>query len=61
MNAPGDSEATAPAQLAEMSVLPGHLKAPQVSRHADLDARPCQAGSSGHKVGRMSDTANAER
>lgn len=59
MSAPGVGEATALALLAELSVLPGHLKAPQVSRHAGLDVRLCQSGSSVHQAGRMSKAGNA--
>ena len=59
MSAPGVGEATALALLAQPSVLPGHLKAPQVSRHAGLNVRLCQSGSSLNTAGRMSKAGNA--
>ncbi|MCX7515412.1 IS110 family transposase [Frateuria sp. STR12] len=59
MSASGVGEASAIALLAELSVLPTHLKAPQVSRHAGLDVRLCQSGTSVSKAARLSKTGNA--
>lgn len=46
--AKGIGEATALALLAELCVLPDHLKSGQVSRHAGLDIRLHQSGTSVH-------------
>lgn len=46
------------ALLAELTVLPGHLKAPQVVRHAGLDVRVQQSGTSVNKPGRLSQGGN---
>jgi transposase len=45
--------------LAELSVLPRELKAPQVSRYAGLDVRLCQSGTSVNRPGRLSKAGNA--
>lgn len=45
--------------LAELCVLPDHMKAPQVVRHAGLDVRVRQSGSSVDKPGRLSKAGNA--
>lgn len=58
-SAKGIGMASAIALLAELCVLPAHLKAPQVSRHAGLDVRLCQSGSSVNKAGRLSKAGNA--
>lgn len=47
------------AMLAELSVLPRQLKAPQVSRYAGLDVRLCQSGTSVNRPGRLSKAGNA--
>lgn len=47
------------AMLAELSVLPRELKAPQVSRYAGLDVRLCQSGTSVNRPGRLSKAGNA--
>ncbi|RJG09924.1 IS110 family transposase [Pseudomonas cavernicola] len=57
--AKGVGVASAIALLAELSVLPQHLKAPQVSRYAGLDIRLCQSGSSVNKASRLSKAGNA--
>ncbi|MCS3903554.1 transposase [Methylohalomonas lacus] len=57
--AKGIGQASAIALLAELAVLPDHLKAAQVSRHAGLDVRLNQSGSSVHKPGRLAKTGNA--
>lgn len=59
VSAPGVADTSAIALLAEMSVLPTHLKAAQVSRHAGLDVRLCQSGSSVHQAPRLSKAGNA--
>lgn len=55
----GFGPASTIAILAELCVLPGHLKSPQVSRHAGLDVRVRQSGSSVSKPGRLSKAGNA--
>lgn len=55
----GIGEATAIALLAEFCVLPRQLKAPQVSRHAGLDVRLHQSGSSINRPARISKAGNA--
>jgi transposase len=57
--APGMGEVSTLAALAEMTALPGSLKAPQVSRHAGLDVRLTQSGTSIDKPGRLSKCGNA--
>ena len=56
--AKGIAEATALALLAELCVLPDHLKSAQVSRHAGLDIRLYQSGSSVHQASRISKAGN---
>jgi len=56
--AKGVGEASAIAILAELCVLPGTLKAPQVVRHAGLDVRLTQSGSSINRPGRLSKAGN---
>lgn len=57
--AKGIAEASAIALLAELCVLPTHLKASQVSRYAGLDVRLTQSGTSLNRPGRLSKTGNA--
>ena len=57
--AKGIGEASALAVLAELCVLPEHLKAAQVSRHAGLDVRLHQSGSSVNQKARISKAGNA--
>lgn len=57
--AKGIGVGSAIALLAELCVLPAHLKAAQVTRHAGLDVRHCQSGSSINTPGRLSKTGNA--
>ncbi|MFC6633111.1 IS110 family transposase [Microbulbifer taiwanensis] len=57
--AKGIGEATAIAVLAELCVLPASLKAPQVSRHAGLDVRLTQSGTSVNRPARLSKSGNA--
>lgn len=57
--AKGIGEASALAILAELSVLPEEMKAPQVSRHAGLDVRLSQSGTSVDKPGRLNKAGNA--
>lgn len=45
--------------LAELCVLPEHLKASQVSRHAGMDVRLHQSGTSVNKPARLSKAGNA--
>lgn len=59
MTARGIGEASAIALLAEFCVLPQDLKAPQVSRHAGLDVRLYQSGSSVNRPARISKAGNA--
>lgn len=56
--AKGVGEGSAIALLGELCVLPAHLKAPQVSRHAGLDVRLSQSGTSVNKPGRLSKAGN---
>jgi transposase len=56
--APGVGEVSALAILAELVTLPTTLKSAQVSRHAGLDVRLTQSGSSVDKPGRMSKAGN---
>jgi len=56
---PGIGEASAIAMLAELVTLPRTLKSNQVSRHAGLDVRLTQSGTSINKPGRMSKAGNA--
>lgn len=58
-HAKGIGQASAIALLAELCVLPGALKAAQVSRYAGLDVRLCQSGTSINKPGRLSKAGNA--
>lgn len=55
----GVGDVTAISVLAEFCVLPPHLKAPQVSRHAGLDVRLHDSGSSVKRPGRLSKAGNA--
>ena len=57
--AKGIGDASALALLAELCVLPEHLKAAQVSRHAGLDVRLHQSGSSVNQKARISKAGNA--
>lgn len=57
--AKGIGEASAITILAELTVLPTTLKAPQVSKHAGLDVQLCRSGSSVNKAARMSKAGNA--
>lgn len=57
--ATGIGQASAIALLAELYGLPAHLKANQVSRHAGLDVRLNQSGTSVQSPGRLSKTGNA--
>lgn len=57
--AKGIATTSAISLLAELCVLPTHLKASQVSRHAGLDVRLHQSGSSINKPGRLSKAGNA--
>jgi len=57
--APGMGEISAFAALAELTTLPVTLKSSQVSRHAGLDVRLTQSGTSINKPGRMSKAGNA--
>jgi transposase len=57
--APGMGQVSTLAALAEMTTLPTFLKAPQVSRHAGLDVRLTQSGTSIDKPGRLSKCGNA--
>ncbi|MCC5959793.1 MAG: IS110 family transposase, partial [Rhodobacteraceae bacterium] len=59
MAAKGLGEISALAILAELSVLPADLKAAQVSRHAGLDVRLNQSGTSVQRPGRLSKAGNA--
>lgn len=56
--AKGIGATSAIALLAELAVLPDHLKANQVSRHAGLDVRLNQSGTSVHRPGRLAKTGN---
>jgi transposase len=55
----GVAEATALSVLAEFCVLPRHLKAAQVSRHAGMDVRLYESGTSVKRPGRLSKAGNA--
>ena len=57
--ATGVSQVSGLALLAELAVLPAHLKARQVSRYAGLDVRLNQSGSSISRPGRLSKAGNA--
>lgn len=57
-SAPGIAHASAMRLLAELLVLPDHLKAPQWVAHAGLDPRPQESGSSLHKPRRITKTGN---
>lgn len=57
--AKGIGEASALALLAELCVLPEHLKSAQISRHAGLDVRLHQSGSSVNQKARISKAGNA--
>lgn len=56
--AKGIGTVAALALLAELCVLPDHLKSNQVSRHAGLDVRQYQSGTSVARPGRISKTGN---
>jgi transposase len=55
----GVADAAAIALMAEFCVLPTHLKASQVSRHAGMDVRLHESGSSVKRPGRLSKAGNA--
>jgi transposase len=55
---PGIAQLSAHRLLAELLVLPAHLKAPQWTAHAGLDPRPVESGSSVHKPRRITKTGN---
>ena len=57
--ATGIAQASAIAILAELCVLPTHLKANQVSRYAGLDVRLWQSGTSVNQRARLSKAGNA--
>lgn len=57
--AKGIGDASALALLAELCVLPEHLKSAQISRHAGLDVRLHQSGSSVNQKARISKAGNA--
>lgn len=57
--AKGIAESTAIAVLGELCVLPQSMKASQVSRHAGLDVRITQSGTSVKSPGRLSKAGNA--
>lgn len=57
--AKGIADVSVLALLAELCVLPDDLKAPQVSRHAGLDVKLTQSGTSVDKPGRLSKAGNA--
>lgn len=58
-SATGVGQTSALSLLAELGVLPEHLKAAQVSRYAGLDIRLSQSGSSINRPGRLSKAGNA--
>jgi len=57
--ATGVGKATAISVLAEFCILPKHLKAPQISRHAGLDVRLHDSGTSVKRPGRLGKAGNA--
>jgi len=57
--APGMGEVSVLAALAELTTLPEILKSSQVSRHAGLDVRQTQSGTSIDKPGRLGKSGNA--
>lgn len=57
--APGMGDISTFAALAELTTLPVTLKSSQVSRHAGLDVRLTQSGTSVNKPGRLSKCGNA--
>lgn len=57
--AKGVAKAAGIAILGELCVLPAMLKASQVSRHAGLDVRLCQSGTSVNRPARLSKAGNA--
>lgn len=59
MAAKGIAQTSALSILCELCVLPESMKAPQVSRHAGLDIRLTQSGSSVSRPSRLSKTGNA--
>lgn len=59
LTAKGVGPTSAIALLAELCVLPGDMRAAQVSRHAGLDVRLTQSGTSVHKLPRLSKAGNA--
>lgn len=58
-SAKGIGEITAITVLGELSLLPQEMKGNQVSRHAGLDVRQSQSGSSVNRPGRLGKTGNA--
>lgn len=59
LTAKGVGPTCAIALLAELCVLPTDMRAAQVSRHAGLDVRITQSGTSVHKLPRLSKAGNA--
>ena len=59
LTAKGVGQISAIALLAELCVLPADMRAAQVSRHAGLDVRITQSGTSVHKLPRLSKAGNA--
>lgn len=59
LTAKGMGETSALSVLAELCVLPVDMRGAQVSRHAGLDVRITQSGTSVHKQPRMSKAGNA--
>lgn len=57
-SAPGIAQTSAVRLLAELLVLPPHLKAPQWVAQAGLDPRPVESGTSLHKPRRITKTGN---
>lgn len=59
LTAKGVGQTSAIALLAELCVLPRDMRAAQLSRHAGLDVRLTQSGTSVHKSPRLSKAGNA--
>lgn len=59
LKGPGIGEVSALAALAELTTLPEILKSAQVARHAGLDVRQTQSGTSIDKPGRLGKSGNA--
>lgn len=58
-SAKGVGRASTIALLGELAVLPPELRGAQLARHAGLDVRLCQSGTSVHKAPRISKAGNA--